>query len=69
MKLTHELIMQYRTPKGGWRKAQIEALGLTWPPQKGWVKEVVGMELTDRQFHQFTGKNPAQLDLFDLVFS
>jgi hypothetical protein len=27
--------------------------------------QVVGMELTDRQFQQFTGKNPDQGELFD----
>lgn len=58
MKLTHELIMQCRTPTGGWCKAQLEALGVSWPPKQGWLKEVVGMELTEQQFAQFTGTNP-----------
>jgi hypothetical protein len=64
MKLTHELLMQYRTPAGLWRKVQLEALGLGWPPEKGWIKRVVGMELTEEQFNQFTGKRPEQQDLF-----
>lgn len=72
MKLTHDLIMQHRTSRGGWRKAQIQALGLTWLPGQGWVKDVIGMVLSDHQLHQlhqFTGKNPAQLDLLNAVFS
>lgn len=64
MKLTHDLLMQYRTPKGLWRKVQLHALGLAWPPPHGWIKQVVGMELTERQFQQFTGKNPDQGELF-----
>lgn len=69
MKLTHDLIMQHRTSREGWRKAQIQALGLTWLPGQGWVKDVIGIVLSDHQLHQFTGKNPAQLDLLNAVFS
>ena len=64
MKLTHELLMQYRTPAGLWRKVQLQALGLSWPPPYGWIKQVVGKEITERQFQQFTGKNPDQKELF-----
>ena len=55
MKLTHELIMQYRTPRGGWLRVQLEALGVSWPPAKGWARGAVGMNLTDEQFLQFKG--------------
>lgn len=65
MQLTLEILMQYRTPKGLWRKVQLQALGLSWPPPHGWIKQVVGMELSDLQFHQFTGKNTDQGTLFD----
>ena len=65
MKLTLEILMQYRTPKGLWRKVQLQALGLSWPPPHGWIKQVVGMELSDLQFYQFTGKNTDQGTLFD----
>ena len=64
MKLTHELLMQYRTPAGLWRKVQLYALGLSWAPPNGWKKQVVGMELTAQQLQQFTGKNPDQHELF-----
>ena len=65
MKLTHDLLMQYRTPAGLWRKVQLDALGLSWPPPHGWIKQVVGMELTERQFQQFTGNQSGQRDLFE----
>ncbi|ABM40171.1 hypothetical protein [Polaromonas naphthalenivorans] len=65
MKLTREILMQYRRPKGMWTRAQLQALGVSWPPKHGWIKEVIGKELTEQQFDQFTGKNPAQGGLFD----
>ena len=34
---------------------QLEALGVSWPPAKGWAEGAVGMNLTDEQFLQFTG--------------
>ena len=64
MKLTRELLMRHRTPKGAWTKTQMLAIGLTWPPKPGWREGVVGKRLTDQQFHQFTGINPAQGLLF-----
>ncbi len=65
MKVTRQLLMQHRTPKGAWTKAQLLALGLSWPPRHGWMEEVVGKELTERQYNQFIGRNPAQGQLFD----
>lgn len=65
MKLTRELLMRHRTAKGAWTKAQMFALGLSWPPPPGWMERVVGKALTDQQFHQLTGINPAQGCLFD----
>jgi hypothetical protein len=64
MKLTQELLMLYRTPRRSWTKVQLEALGLVrWPPEKGWMQRVLGMELTEEQWLQFTDKNPDQKDL------
>ena len=63
MKLTHDILMQYRKPAGLWRKVQLQALGLSWPPAHGWIKQVVGMELTERQFQQLIGKKPDQKEL------
>ena len=42
MKLTRELLMRHRTPKGAWTKTQMLAIGLTWPPKPGWREGVVG---------------------------
>ncbi len=53
MQLTREYIMKHRTARGAWTRAQIEALGLEWPPRKGWIDTVIGRELTEAQARQF----------------
>jgi hypothetical protein len=40
--ITKEFIESNKTAKGGWNKKQIEAIGLIWPPRKGWKKSVIG---------------------------
>ena len=42
MKVSREFIMENRTERGAWTYAQIEALGLKWPPLKGWIDSVIG---------------------------
>ena len=66
--------MAHRTARGAWTRAQLQALGLQWPPLQGWIDSVVGQELTDAQVKQFkdntiprkgqAAANPNQLDLF-----
>lgn len=51
--LTEEMIQAARTPKGGYTKKQLAAIGVDWPPQKGWAKAVVGKEITEQQFREF----------------
>jgi hypothetical protein len=46
MIITEEYIYRHRTKRGAWTKAQILALGLEWPTTKGWIKSVVGKELS-----------------------
>jgi len=54
-------------------RAQIEAIGLEWPPLQGWIDSVVGQNITEaqaRQFEQnnmprkFKPPNPDQMQLF-----
>lgn len=39
--------------RGGWTKAQLEAIGLSWPPPKGWVDALIGSMLEDSQRAEF----------------
>ncbi len=73
MQLTREYIMKHRTARGAWTRAQIEALGLEWPPLQGWIDSVVGQNITEAQARQFENNNmprkfkppnPDQLPLF-----
>lgn len=53
MKLTRDFIMQHRTPRGAWNKPQLELIGVTWPPAKGWVDRCDGMEIPDAIAERF----------------
>lgn len=35
-------LQRHKTPNGGYRKAQLAALGLGWPPERGWQAGQVG---------------------------
>lgn len=53
MKLTHELIHAAKTQKGGWTKAQLEVIGVSWPPVNGWRHNVVGKEISEADYQRF----------------
>jgi hypothetical protein len=69
--ITREWIEAHRTPRGGWTRLQIEALGEPWPPPHGWRRRAVGRQITDRSRAQFElalrsrqARADATLDLF-----
>ena len=49
MILTERYIKEHATAKGGWTKKQIEALGLSWPTEKGWIERLIGTEISETQ--------------------
>ena len=49
MTITRELILSYRTPRGGWSRRTLTLLGVPWPPREGWMREIVGGTLTPEQ--------------------
>ena len=54
-----EFIESNKTARGGWNRKQIEAIGLTWPPTKGWKRSVIGncISIVNAQiFASFTEK-------------
>lgn len=58
IRITKEILMDYRTKNGAWTKSQLDVLGVKWPPKKGWHDEVIGLKLTDDEFQKFIdGKN------------
>ena len=46
MIVTRDYILQHRTRKGAWTKAQMIALGVGWPQPRGWIDKTVGKEIS-----------------------
>jgi len=40
MKFTKEQIETAKTENGGWTRKQLADWGVSWPPRKGWRKEI-----------------------------
>lgn len=57
MIITREYVHAHRTAAGGWTKAQLAALGVSWPPTKGWLTAIIGLEITDDQAMRFEGRD------------
>ena len=45
--ITDELIESGKSASGGWSKAQLQILGVAWPPQKGWKAGVIGKSIQE----------------------
>lgn len=64
MIITKEWLVKYRSPRGAYFAAQIKALGFDYPPQKGWLKNAIGIEITEDQQKIFeagaTGRKEAR---------
>lgn len=41
-KITRAYVFSKRTKAGGWKKAQLAAWGVPWPPTKGWIERLTG---------------------------
>lgn len=60
MILTKEYINRYRTNKGAFTQSQVEALGLIWPPEKGWINRLVGTEISEENAKVFEARKSAK---------
>ena len=60
MIITKQYLMDNRTEAGSWTRDQVTALGIDWPPSKGWQSRVLGLELTKEQRIQFEAKKSAR---------
>lgn len=57
MTITRQWIMGGRSRGGGWTRIQLDAIGVPWPPQRGWIDRVCGRHLSaDRQRTFETGR-------------
>ena len=48
--------MDNRTPNGAWTRSQLEAIGVPWPPARGWIKTVLGKTIDQSDAHRFEQK-------------
>ena len=62
MKITQEFVNKHKTEKGGFTREQLLILGVSWPPKKGWMRNVIGKEITDEQEKRFIRHPVAKQD-------
>jgi hypothetical protein len=67
MKITRDWLMQHRTVRGAWTRNQLEAIGLRWPPHRGWIGLVSGQTITPEQQQRFEADAGTQGSLLDHV--
>lgn len=54
MIITLKWLNDHRTARNGFTRAQVEALGMRWPPKpKGWLRRQVGREISDEIARKF----------------
>jgi len=56
MIITKDYINKHKTDKGAWTRVQIMALGVSWPPSKGWINSVIGNDLNEAGQEAFESK-------------
>ena len=53
--------MQGRSERGGWTKDQLALLGVTWPPEAGWIYRVMGDQITEEAARAFLQRPTSRL--------
>ena len=53
MVITKEYLLNNRTKKGGFTKAQLKALDIKWPPRQGWMDILIGSEISEEMRSKF----------------
>ena len=51
--LTKERLYRGGTSGCGFNRFQLEVLGVEYPPRKGWIRRLVGTEMTLEQYAKF----------------
>ena len=51
--ITKAFIHKYKTGAGGWKKTQLSAIGVSWPPPKGWINYSIGKRITANEMKIF----------------
>jgi|TARA_R110002049_G_scaffold275141_1_gene453140 hypothetical protein len=56
MIITLELIEGYKTKKGAWTRSQLQAIGVSYPPKKGWKKRCIGRQISEENLTLFKAR-------------
>jgi hypothetical protein len=71
--ITMQWLEEHRSQRGAWTADQFQAIGLAWPPPRGWKRRVIGKEISDEARARFekamrakAARADATLDLFAL---
>ncbi len=67
MTITRDWVMKHRTANGGWTRVQLGAIGVAWPPRRGWVDLVCGRTITPDQQKVFERVDGSQGSFLDHV--
>ena len=51
--VTKQFLDAHKTKSGGYNRRQLEAIGVKWPPGKGWKSAVIGLNVTPKQVELF----------------
>ncbi len=55
MILTNEIIKKAESRSGGFTRKQLSAIGIDWPPQRGWKSKSIGNDYREDQIKRFIG--------------
>lgn len=53
IRLTDRLIEGGKTRRGGFTRAQLAVLGVSWPPKCGWKQRLIGTSIDDATLERF----------------
>ena len=59
MKITAQWIHAHKTVNGAWTRRQLAAIGVEWPPERGWIGRVIGHPITEEQRIAFVQESAA----------
>ena len=54
MVITKDYLLTNRTKRQAWTKRQLNILGVDYPPRKGWMNDLEGIEITEEQHKAFS---------------
>ena len=57
MKVSAKWIHAHHTSRGAWTRRQLAAIGVSWPPARGWMWRAEGMEITEAQRQTFEAES------------